>query len=590
MRKIEQLQRLVAQSGLQAYIVPTSDYHQSEYISDHFKIRQFVTGFTGSAGTLVVTPSDARLWVDGRYYIQAANEVAGNGIKIMQSGQPGVPTIIEFLQNVVTPTGKYGFDGRLISAADFINYKKRVGENIDTDVDLISRMWVDRPELPFSMIYSLDDFLTGEPSYKKINRLRAKMKESRAQMHIITSLEDQAWLFNLRGSDIAYSPLFLSYTVITMSEIYLFVNKAKLNDHVKSLLENLKVTILQYDDIYDFIRNVSGYPIMVDPNKLNARIYQTIVEKNKIILKQNPTLLMKAIKNESEINQTKKAHILDGVAFTKLMYYLKSRVGSEEMTEMSVQNYLEKLRRKNESLIDLSFSTICAYKANAAMMHYNASSYTNQLIKDEGLLLIDSGGHYLEGTTDITRTVSMGKPKIEEKEYFTTVLKSMISLTDTIFLKGCTGQALDIKARDHIWKKALDYKCGTGHGVGHILSVHEGPQSFRYNAVPDKNGTSELVPGMIITNEPGIYLEGELGIRIENELLVVPHTENKWGTFYTFETITYAPIDLDLVEKQLLTSDEVHWLNAYHDLIYNKISPYLGEEEEKWLRYYTRKI
>ena len=588
MRKIEQLQRLVAQSGLQAYIVPTSDYHQSEYIAEHFKLRQYATGFTGSAGTLVVTPRDARLWVDGRYYLQAENEVPQN-VKVMRSGQAGVPTIMEYLKNVVSSTGKYGFDGRLISAADYINYKKKVGENIDTNVDLIGRMWQERPQLPFSMIYSLDDFLVGEKASEKINRLRSVMKESRAQVHILTSLEDQAWLFNLRGSDISYTPVFLSYTIITMSEIYLFVNKAKLNDHVKKLLDDLKVNVFEYDDIYDFIRSLSGYSIMLDPNRLNSRIYQTLVEKNKILHKQNPTILMKAIKNPTEIKHTKQAHVLDGVAFTKLMYYLKSRAGAEEMTEISVQTRLEKLRRKNENLIDLSFSTICAYKANAAMMHYNASSLSNQLIKDEGLLLIDSGGHYLEGTTDITRTVSMGKPTLDEKNYFTTVLKSMISLTDTIFLKGCTGQNLDIKARDYIWKKLIDYKCGTGHGVGHILSVHEGPQSFRWNGAPDKNAAS-LEPGMIITNEPGIYLEGELGIRIENELLVVPHTENKWGTFYTFETITYAPIDLDLVDKQMLTTDELHWLNTYHDMVYKKISPYLNEDEEKWLRYYTRKI
>ena len=440
------------------------------------------------------------------------------------------------------------------------------------------------------MLYSLPEYIIGESSSSKILKIREKLKECRAKMHILTSLEDQAWLLNLRADDVAHTPVFLSYTIITLSEVYLFIDRNKLNPSVSKILEDLKVNVLDYEDIYDFLHSITGNTVMLDPNKVNAKIYNNITDKNTIVFRQNPTILLKAIKNHIEIKNTKVAHEYDGVAITRLMRYLKTKAGLEEMTELSVSDYLEKIRRSNKNLIDLSFNTICAYNANAAMMHYSATPLNNSVIHNSGMLLIDSGGHYLQGSTDITRTISMGNPTNEEKKFFTTVLKSMINLSDTIFMHGCTGQNLDIKARGPIWKLGIDYKCGTGHGIGHILSVHEAPNGFRWQIVPERLDSSVLLPGMITTNEPGIYLEGKLGIRIENELLCVPHIQNEWGTFYKFETITYAPIDLDLVDPSLLDFDEINWLNDYHESVYQKLQSYLSEDERQWLKYYTRKI
>ncbi len=588
MSKIKSFQKLLTDNNISAYIIPTSDFHQSEYISDYFKTREFLSGFTGSAGTLVVTQNEALLWVDGRYFIQAEKQIDGADITLMKMGNPGVPTILEYLESTLTDNDTLAFEGKTMNLQSYLIYREKLKCKINTSFDLVGDSWENRPVLPTSMIYSLREYYAGESAESKIKRLKEKVYELSASCHILAALEDQAWLFNLRADDILHTPVFLAYTVIYKDDVYLFIDENKLNQNVTKILSDLDVKVKDYDAIYSFLSNINKETILLDPEKVNSQIYLSVNNKNKIIFKPNPTLLMKSIKNPTEIKNTIEAHIKDGVAVTKMMYWLKNNIGNIEMDEISVSDYLEELRRKNPSFIDLSFNTICAYKANAAMMHYSATKKSNAILKPEGMLLIDSGGHYLEGSTDITRTYSLGQPTKEEKKYFTTVLASMIELADTVFLKGLTGANLDIRAREPIWKLFIDYKCGTGHGVGHILAVHEGPNSFRSN-FGGSLGTP-LMPGMITTDEPGIYLEGKLGIRLENELLCKEIITNEWGTFYGFETITYAPIDLDLVDSSLLTANQKNWLNNYHKNVFEKLSPFLTNEENEWLKKYTKEI
>ena len=586
MKDIE-VRKLLKAMQLNAYIVHTSDYHQSEYISDYFKEREYLSGFTGSAGTLVITEAESALWVDGRYFIQAQNQLEGSQIKRMCIGQPEVPTICEYLNDHFNENATIGFNGKMVSTREYLDYSKKLKAKVNPLIDLVSPIWENRPDLPESMLYEISEYYSGESRESKIARVRKAMKEHNASYHIIAALEDQAWLFNLRADDVCHTPVFLAFTVITENDTYLFIDNEKINNNVAKLLDEAHVKVLAYTKIYSFLEDIHDEKILIDDAKINAAIYMAIKDKNELIIDTNPTTLFKAIKNKAEIRNSKQAHIYDGVAVTKLMYELKKN-NKKNMSELSVSDQLEKLRRKCESFIDISFNTICAYKENAAMMHYSASEKTNKVLENNGMLLIDSGGHYLEGTTDITRTFSLGNPTEEEKKYFTTVLASMIDLADTIFLKGVTGQNLDIRAREPIWKLLIDYKCGTGHGVGHILSVHEGPNNIRYTY--SKGSATPIVPGMITTDEPGIYLENKLGIRIENELLCVPITENQWGTFYGFETITYCPIDLDLVEPELLTVAQKNWLNNYHKIVFEKLKTHLNAIQVSWLKKYTRSI
>lgn len=590
MNLITNTQEILKKNNIKAYIIPTSDYHQSEYVSNYFKARAYLSGFTGSAGTLVITTSEARLWTDGRYFIQASHELEGSGISLMKMGTPNTPTILEYLNSIIGPNDTLAFDGRLISTADYLNYKNTIAGSIKIDFDLINDIWPERPALPNEMLYELEQIFAGETYESKLTHVLEALHKDNLDTLCLSSLEDQAWLYNLRGNDVAYTPVFLAFTFIVGTDVHLFIDNKKINENVRHILNHYNVKLHDYNDVYSFASGLNGRKILVDKNKVNALLYTILASDNTIAFKDNPTLLLKAIKNDVEIKNTKFAHELDGAAVAKFMKWVKEAVTQKEITEHDAEAYLEELRRERRELIDLSFGTICAYKENAAMMHYSALNGNNATLKDEGMLLVDSGGHYLYGTTDITRTISLGHPTKEEKLYFTTVLKSVIDLADTVFLKGCNGQNLDIKARAPIWKMLIDYKCGTGHGVGHILSVHEAPNGFRWQTVKERNDSAPLCPGMITTDEPGIYLEGKLGIRTENELLCKEIETNEWGTFYGFETITYAPIDLDLIDVSILSNDERHWLNDYHKGVYEHISPYLDDETKKWLKKYTKAI
>ena len=576
--------------NMDAYIIPTGDFHNSEYVSNYFKGREYLSGFTGSAGTLLVTQENAYLWTDGRYFIQAANEIEGNNVKLMKMGED--QSLEEFLVDFMKDKQTIAFDGRVLPTSDVLSLKNKLpNAKFVSDIDLVGQVWKERPKLPYSLIYKLDKMFSGMTYLEKLEKIREKMKEYGADVHILSSLEDQAWLYNLRANDVTHTPVFLAYTIITLDSVTLYVDSTKIDYSIDKYLNENDIHTKGYFDIYDQLSQIKGKKILMNFNKVNYQLYQGLSSNNELINKEDPSLLLKAIKNPTEIENIKKAHIKDGVAMTKFMYYLKTGYKEgQEMSEISVSDYLEELRRLDKGLVDLSFNTICGFKEHAAMMHYSATPETNSKITGNGFLLVDSGGHYLEGTTDITRTFAMGNISNEMKKHFTAVLKSNIALASAVFLKGCTGLNLDILARGPIWQLDLDYKCGTGHGVGYLLSVHEGPNSFRWKSLPSKPSCQEFLPGMITTNEPGIYLKDKYGIRIENEMLCVEGTTNEYGTFLKFETITYCPIDLDAIQKSQLTYIEKEWLNNYHQMVYDKISPYLTKEEVEWLKEYTKKI
>lgn len=591
MDKIKKLQKKLEQLEIDAYIVPTSDEHNSEYLSDYYKSRAFLSGFTGSAGTLLITQKKAFLWTDGRYYIQASKQLEGKNITLMKQGTPGVPTIEEFL-NTNLENGTIAFEGKVMPTSFVLNISKK-NENIklNPNLDLITELWEDRPRLPFSFLYKLEEFFSGKAYKDKLNDVRQKMKEYNANIHVLSSLEDQAWLYNLRANDIPHTPVFLAFTVLSQEECHLFIDTKKIDKIIEKYLKENEVILHEYAEFYSYLSTLENKFILLDFNKVNYSIYSILKEKNTLLNHPDPTLLMKAIKNEIEIENTIHAHIKDGIAFTKFMYFVKTNIKEDtSLTELSVQAYLQKLRQSQESFVDISFETICAYKEHGAMMHYAATTETNYTLEPNDFLLIDSGGHYLDGTTDITRTLALGELTDMQKLHFTTVLKSVIALSEAVFLKGVKGTNLDILARGPIWKQLLDYKCGTGHGVGYLLSVHEAPNGFRWQIVPERNDSAVFVPGMITTNEPGIYLENKYGIRIENEMVCVPKGKSDFGEFLGFETITYAPIDLDAIDVNLLTEDEKNWLNQYHKKVYKMIGPYLEEDEKEWLKNYTRVI
>lgn len=592
--RIQHLRALMAENQMDAYIIPTADFHESEYVGDYFKARKYMSGFTGSAGTLVVTLTEAGLWTDGRYFLQAARQLADTGITLYKMGEEGVPSIEEFLSEQLPLDGTLGFDGRIVNAKFGLNLEQKLTvKNIKVkyDKDLVDSVWTDRPALPKAPAFMLEEKYSGKAAADKLIAVRNEMNKSGATVHIITTLDDIAWLFNLRGNDIAYNPVVLAYAVITLEHAYLFLDQDKLSADIKQLFAADKVELKDYSDIYSFVTALSSQmTVLLDSKKVNYFIYKNLNSEIRIVDATNPTVLFKAMKNPVEIENLRKAHIKDGVAFTKFMYWLKTNIGKIEITEISASDYLEERRKEQEGFIELSFDTISAYKSNAAMMHYSANQDSNALLQPEGLYLVDSGGQYYEGTTDITRTMALGEISDELKLHFTAVLRSMLNLADAKFLHGCIGMNLDILARGPIWDMNLDYKCGTGHGVGYLLNVHEAPNGFRWKKVPEREDGCVLEEGMVTTDEPGIYIEGSHGIRTENELVCHKGEKNEYGQFMYFEHITFAPIDLDAVDAALMSPAERKRLNAYHEQVYEKLSPYLTDAEKDWLKTYTRAV
>ena len=583
----------MAQEELAAVVVPTADSHASEYIADHFKTRQWLCGFTGSAGTLVVGREEAALFTDGRYFIQAERQLAGSGVTLMRMGQPGVPGVEEYTAQLAKDS-RAGVDFGVVSERFMQKLSAAMlaaGGRLEDTGDWFDALWTDRPALPTGAAFGLDMQYAGRSAADKLAAIREEMREEGAQLHVTNVLDDIAWTLNVRGSDVHCTPVVMSYLTVGEDEAVWYVDPAKVSDAMRAELAAQGVRVAPYDAIEGALRAVApDTRVMADTGRLTAKLCAALSQAQ-LIEHANPAMAMKAIKNEVELANLRMAHVRDGAAVTHLMYWLKKNVGKIPMTEMSVQEKLLGLRQEQEGFLDLSFNTICAYRANAAMMHYSASETSNAVLEPRDLLLIDSGGQYLEGTTDITRTFALGEVEQEQKEHFTAVLCSMLNLANAKFLHGCTGINLDILSRGPIWDLGIDYRCGTGHGVGYLLSVHEGPNSFRWHKSPTRNEDTVLEEGMVTTDEPGIYIEGSHGIRTENELVCVKREENEYGQFMAFETITCAPIDLDAVIPEQMTPRQREWLNSYHAFVRDTLMDWMKDEDEKaWLREATRAI
>ena len=593
-QRIENIRDLMKEKNIYAYIVPSSDYHQSEYVGDYFKSREFMSGFTGSSGTLIISMDEAGLWTDGRYFIQAENELKDSGIKLFKMGEEGVPTIEEYLLEKLPKNSTLGFDGRVMSVKEGQSLANKLafkGINIEYKYDLVNDIWEDRCSLPTEKAFLLGTEYSGESFSDKLSRIRAVMKAKKATTHILASLDDIAWLFNIRGRDVKSNPVVLSYAVISIDSVYLFIDKNKIGEDIRAELSKENVQIKGYEEVYEFIKNIDeNEVVLIDTSKVNYAIYNNIPSNVQKIEERNPSILFKSIKNEIELKNIRNSHIKDGVAFTKFMYWLKNNIGKIEITEISATQKLEDFRREQDKFIEPSFSTIAAYKDHAAMMHYSATEESNYKLEPRDLFLVDSGGQYFDGTTDITRTIALGPIPENVRKDFTNVVRGMIRLSKAKFLYGCRGYNLDILARGPLWEEGIDYKCGTGHGIGFVLNVHEGPNGFRWKVREDIDDTCILEEGMVTTNEPGVYVENSHGIRIENEIVVRKAEKNEYGQFMDFEVITFAPIDLDAIDESLILKDEKVYLNNYHKQVYDKISPYLNEEEKQWLKTYTREI
>ncbi|MCT8977726.1 aminopeptidase P family N-terminal domain-containing protein [Clostridium sp. CX1] len=591
--RITKLRALMAEKNINMYIVPTADFHQSEYVGEHFKARKYITGFTGSAGTAVITMDSAGLWTDGRYFLQAGKQLEGTTVELFKMGEPMVPTIEEFIESNLPEGGTLGFDGRVVSMGNGQDYEKIVEKkngSIKYQCDLVDHIWEDRPPLSEKPAFALDIKYTGESTASKLKRVREAMKAAGANAHIITSLDDIAWLLNIRGDDIEFFPLILSYVIVTINEVHLFINENKLSDEIKSdLIKNGVTNFHPYNDVYEEAKKFTASDVLlIDPVRMNYALYNNIPKDVKKIEKENPCVLFKAMKNPTEIKNIKNAHIKDGIANTKFMYWLKQNIGKEKITEISASNKLEELRAQQEGFIRPSFEPICAFGEHAAIVHYTSSPETDVELKEGSLFLTDTGAGYYEGSTDITRTIALGEIPQIMKDHFTLTLQSNLRLAHARFLYGCNGMNLDIVARAPFWDNNLNFNHGTGHGVGYLMNIHEAPTGFRWQYRAHE--IHQIEEGMVLTDEPGIYIAGSHGVRIENELLACKGEKNEYGQFMYFETITYAPIDLDAVNPEMMSVQEKAWLNEYHRTVYDKISPYLNEEEREWLKEYTREV
>lgn len=560
------LRKKMQENQVDAYLIPTTDYHGSEYVNDYFKCRKYISGFSGSAGTLVITMDEAWLWTDGRYFLQAAKQLAGTGIGLMKMGQPEVPTIPAYLETVLSDKDCLGFDGRVV---DF-NMGNQLAEKFQLryNLDLVGDIWADRPLLNGSEIYSISESVTGESASSKLSRIRRYMAEKDTDYHLITKMEEIAWIFNLRGSDVTNTPVFFSFALIEQEKARLYV----LDDQLDAAIDGVEV--FPYLQIFEDLGKLEAGKILLDQEIASYAMVQAIPDSVKIINDSDPAELMKALKNPVEVASTKNAHVKDGIAMVNFLYWIKKNIGRIPMSEISAADYLEDCRRSQKGWFDLSFGTISGYADNGAIIHYDPTPETNKVLQPEGFLLVDSGGQYEDGTTDITRTVVLGPLTEIMKEHYTAVLRCNIDLATAKFRAGTTGAQLDEITRKPLRDMGLDYGHGTGHGVGHILSCHEGPQ-----VISPKGTRCPLYPGMITSDEPGVYIEGEYGIRLENELLCVETPDSS----YAFETITLCPFDREAILVDRLTCEELAYLNDYHQKVRETLLPFVSDEVAEWL-------
>lgn len=597
--KIGQLRDRMKELEIDAYLVPTADFHESEYVGEFFKCRHFLTGFNGTAGTAVITMDKAGLWTDGRYFVQAEEQLSGSEIKLYRMGEPEFPTLDEFLEEELPVDGCLGFDGRVVNSElgyGLQNLLQEKNVTINCSKDLVGEIWTSRPAMSCEPIWSLDVKYAGKSTVEKLSDLRDAMKKNKAQIHLMTALDEIAWLFNLRGNDIVNNPVFLSYALITQDEAYLYVQKeaikedTKMGKEVCAALAEAKVQVKEYAEFLQDVAALKNEKILLERKKASFAVCESIDASCRIIDEMNPCATMKAVKNATEIENMRKAHLKDGIAVTKFMYWLKHTIGTCDMTEMTAAHKIEELRAEQGNYIEPSFVTIAAYKENAAMCHYHPSDEVCKKLKPEGLLLVDSGGQYLEGTTDITRTYALGPLTEKEKEYYTIVAAAMLKVSTMKFLHGCRGINLDYTIREAFWKRGLDFAHGTGHGVGYLSNVHERPNGLRWKVVPERQDSAVIEPGMICSDEPGLYFAGDFGTRTENLILCVEDEKNEYGQFLKFEFLTKAPIDLEALDTRFMDDADIERLNTYHKDVYETISPYMNEEEKEWLKHVTREI
>ncbi len=587
--RIGQLRELMKEAGVNAYLIETEDFHGSEYVGEYFKEREYMSGFTGSAGSLVVTMDRAALWTDGRYFLQAEEQLKGSGIELMKIGTEGTPGTKEFLLSQVKNGQTIGFDGRTISALYAEGLKKEADKrniSLNPELDLPDRIWIDRPRLKSKKVWELDTKYAGMDRIEKLTRVREMMKKENADVFVLSSIDDIAWLLNLRGDDVECNPVFLSYMIIFDEKTYLYADNKIFSDEILIALSKANVEIRGYNNIYKNLKTLTADNILLDEAKVNFAIINSIDKSKKIINRLNPTTLLKAVKTPVEMENMRKAHIKDGAAVTRFMHWIKKHAGKEEITEISGADKLEEFRRQQENYLGASFEPIFAYGEHGAIVHYSATKESNAEIKAEGFLLTDTGGQYLEGTTDITRTFALGELTKEQKKIYTLVLAGNLELGAAKFKENVRGCTLDMLARQPLWEHGLDFNHGTGHGVGFLLNVHEGPQRIAYGAY-DSEGFKE---GMITSNEPGMYLAGQYGVRLENLTVCVKKEKNEYGQFLGFETLTMVPWDLEAVDKAYLTDRQVRLLNEYHKQVFDAVSPYMDDEELKWLKEATREI
>ncbi len=596
--RLSALRRLMADKGIDAYLIVSDDDHASEYVGDYFKCREFLSGFDGSAGSLVITQTEAGLWTDGRYFLQAREQLGGTGITLQKMGEPDVPAIPAYLASVLQDGQCLGYDGRTIRAGYAAEIEAALAGKqiryVQTE-DLVGQIWKDRPPFPEHPVWILPDSYVGRSRAEKLAMVRKQMAQAGAERYLLASLDDIAWLYNIRGNDIAYNPVVLSYTIIEQEQAILYGTLSAFSDEVRKQLEADSILLRPYLQVYEDLKILPAESsVMLDPSTSNVALLSCIPEGVKVIRQTNPTTLFKAVKTPEEMENERKAHVQDGVAVTKLIYWLKQMQDSQELkegkiTEQVVRKKLEALRKEREGYLDQSFAPIIAAGAHGAIVHYEPTEATDIPLVEHSFVLMDTGGQYWQGTTDITRTVSIGTLTDTQKAHYTAVLRGNLNLGAARFKHGCTGMNLDVLARTPLWELGLDYNHGTGHGVGYLLNVHEGPNAIRFKEAGGKAG-AVLEEGMITSNEPGLYLEGQYGIRVENLVLCKKAEQTEYGQFMEFETLTMVPHDRAAILPEQMSKRELALLNAYHKTVYETISPYLTEEERKWLKEETREI
>lgn len=585
-KRIAELRRLLKEESIDFYIVPTADFHNSEYVGSYFKMRSFLSGFTGSAGTLIVSENEVGLWTDGRYFVQAEAQLKGSGIVLYKMAEEGVPTIEEYLEKNVKNGQVVGFDGRVVDASFGRKLEKRF--QLSYDKDVADAIWSDRPPLSATKVWIVPKESCGMSVAEKLALVREKMDRQSAEHLLISKLDDIMWLYNIRANDVDCNPVALSYTFVSKDRAVLFIQNKALADETKKYFEENKIIIKDYSELAAYLESceIKG-KIWYSGNDINYFLYKLIEKRGELINQENPTTLLKAVKTPVELENIRKYYLLDSVVLTKFLFWMKNNAGKEPMDELGVAKRLDAMRAEIEGFLDLSFGTISAYKSNAAMAHYSASEESSSKITADGFYLVDSGGQYTGATTDVTRTIALGSITDEMKMHFTKVACAMLRLADTKFLYGCTGRNLDIIAREPLWECGLDYKHGTGHGIGYILNVHEGPHSLRWQYKPE-NTEAVFEERMIVSDEPGMYVPGSHGIRTENIVEVVREQKNEYGQFMGFQHLTYVPIDLDAIDTKYMDPSDIKKLNNYHKIVYEKLSPYFEGEELEQLKQATR--